>query len=118
MSKSAFCICENKDADQLCSNCTTDQRLCFATQIVLFRYFLIQNFQPLAICAGTALLCRTWSETAKTGFLALWLVFFPIHFSFNQVHHFMHRILTSIVIVIVACYGIVILCTDNSPADR
>ena len=24
-----FCLCENKGADQLCSNCTTDQRLCF-----------------------------------------------------------------------------------------
>ena len=27
--KTAFCICENKDADQLRSNCTVDQRLCF-----------------------------------------------------------------------------------------
>ena len=27
--KPAFCICENKDADQLCGNRTTDQRLCF-----------------------------------------------------------------------------------------
>ena len=24
-----FCICENKDADQLRSNCAADQRLCF-----------------------------------------------------------------------------------------
>ena len=24
-----FCLCENKDADQLCSNCTADQHLCF-----------------------------------------------------------------------------------------
>ena len=24
-----FCICENKDADQLCGNHATDQRLCF-----------------------------------------------------------------------------------------
>ena len=29
MRKPAFCICENKDADQLCGNRTTDQRLCF-----------------------------------------------------------------------------------------
>ena len=29
MGKSDFCRCENKDADQLCSNCTADQRLCF-----------------------------------------------------------------------------------------
>ena len=27
--KQAFCICENKDADQLCGNCEADQRLCF-----------------------------------------------------------------------------------------
>ena len=24
-----FCICENKDADQLRGNCEADQRLCF-----------------------------------------------------------------------------------------
>ena len=27
--KPTICICENKDADQLCSNCTADQHLCF-----------------------------------------------------------------------------------------
>ena len=27
--KPAFCICENKDADQLRSDCAADQRLCF-----------------------------------------------------------------------------------------
>ena len=27
--KPAFCICKNKGADQLHSNCTVDQRLCF-----------------------------------------------------------------------------------------
>ena len=35
----AFSICENEDADQLCSNCTADQCLCFATQIVQFLFF-------------------------------------------------------------------------------
>ena len=29
MRKPAFCICKNKDADQLRSNCAADQRLCF-----------------------------------------------------------------------------------------
>ena len=29
MRKPAFCMCENKDADQLRSNCAADQRLCF-----------------------------------------------------------------------------------------
>ena len=27
--KQTICICENKDADQLCSNCTADQCHCF-----------------------------------------------------------------------------------------
>ena len=27
--KPDFCLCENKGANQLCSNCTADQRLCF-----------------------------------------------------------------------------------------
>ena len=29
MRKPNFRLCENKGADQLCSNCTADQRLCF-----------------------------------------------------------------------------------------
>ena len=29
MRKLGFCICENKDADQLCCNREADQRLCF-----------------------------------------------------------------------------------------
>ena len=29
MRKLDFYLCENKGADQLCSNCTADQRLCF-----------------------------------------------------------------------------------------
>ena len=29
MRKPALCICENKDADQLCGNRTADQRFCF-----------------------------------------------------------------------------------------
>ena len=29
MRKPTICLCENKDADQLCSNCTADQGICF-----------------------------------------------------------------------------------------
>ena len=40
MRKPDFCLCENKGADQLCSNCEADQRLCFrytdSTTSVLF----------------------------------------------------------------------------------
>ena len=30
MRKRAFCICENKDTDQLCCNCAADQCLCLS----------------------------------------------------------------------------------------
>ena len=46
MRKPAFCICENKAADQLHSNCAADQRLCFPFT------FYIRNFKPLAIFYG------------------------------------------------------------------
>ena len=29
MKKPDFCLCKNKGADQLCSNCEADQQLCF-----------------------------------------------------------------------------------------
>ena len=46
-----FCLCEYKGADQLCSNCTTDQRLCFHftnTPIPLLHTYN-QNFKILAL---------------------------------------------------------------------
>ena len=48
MRKPAFCICENKDADQLRGNREADQRLCFRNPSA----FYIQNFKPLAILSG------------------------------------------------------------------
>ena len=39
MRKPAFCICENKDAEQLCGNREADQRLCF-------RYTDTTNYNP------------------------------------------------------------------------
>ena len=65
MRKPAFCICENKGADQLHSNCAADQRLCFryiASTITLLPDLLSSVVAKFG-------LCRTWSETAKTGFL-------------------------------------------------
>ena len=45
MRKTAFCIWENKDADQLRSFCAADQHLCFHTKIVQSLYFLNPKFQ-------------------------------------------------------------------------
>ena len=65
MRKLDFCLRGNKGADQLCSNCTADPHLCFP-------YTDSTIIMPLLLychCAE-ADLYWTWSETAKTGFLA------------------------------------------------
>ena len=57
MRKPTFCICENKDADQLRGNREADQCLCFrylASTIPLLP--LIQNFKSLAISSS----CTAW----------------------------------------------------------
>ena len=52
MRKPAFCICENKDADQLRGNREADQRLCFrymeSTILLLFKS-KISSLQPSSV---------------------------------------------------------------------
>ena len=65
MRKLTFCICENKDADQLRGDREADQRLCFlyidSTIPLLSKS---KNFMLLAIiCSCKACLSRTRSET-------------------------------------------------------
>ena len=76
MRKLDFCICENKDAEQLCGNRTTDQRLCFRyidSTIPLLSKSEISRLErsSVAVQPGS---CRTWSETPKTGLLASRLI--------------------------------------------
>ena len=74
--KTSFCIIENKAADQLCGNRTTDQRLCFRytdSTIPLLPKSEISSLQLSSVVAQPSL-CRTWSETPKTGFLTLKLI--------------------------------------------
>ena len=64
----AFCICENKDADQLRGNREADQRLCFryiASTIALLHKYKISSLQPSSVTAQPGL-CQTKSETPKT----------------------------------------------------
>ena len=75
-SKPAFCICENKGADQLRGNSAADQRLCFcyiASAIPLFPKSEISNLSPSSVAVQPCL-CQTWSENPKTGFLAMRLI--------------------------------------------
>ena len=69
--KPDFCICENKDADQLRGNREADQRLCFRyldSTIPLLSNSEISSLQPSSVAVQPGL-CGTWSETPKTGFL-------------------------------------------------
>ena len=73
MGKPAFCICENKDADQLRGNCEGDQHLCFRytdTIIPLLSKYEISSLQPSSVVVHAGL-CQTWSDTPKTGFLTM-----------------------------------------------
>ena len=70
MRKPAFCICENKDADQFRGNREADQRLCFrfiASTIPLLPKYKISSFWISSVAVQPGL-CETWLETQKTGF--------------------------------------------------
>ena len=76
MRKSTLCICENKDADQLCGNREADERLCFRytdSTIPLLLKSKISSLQPSSVAVQPGL-CWTWSETPKTGFLTTRLI--------------------------------------------
>ena len=65
MRKPAFCICENKDADQLRGNRVADLRLCFRytnSTIPLLPISEISSLYPSSVTVQPGL-CRTWSET-------------------------------------------------------
>ena len=67
MRQSTFCICENKDADQLRGYCEADQRLCFRytdTTIPLLSKSEISSLQPSSLAVQPGL-CRTRSETRR-----------------------------------------------------
>ena len=79
--KPAFGICENKDADQLRGNREADQRLCFrymVSTILLLPKSEISSLQPSCVAVQPGL-CRTWSETPKTGFLTTRLILVFVH---------------------------------------
>ena len=73
-----FCLCENKDADQLRGNCEADQRLRFrytANKIPLLLKSQIASLWPSSVIDQPGL-CQAWSEIPKTGFLRIRLKLF------------------------------------------
>ena len=74
--KPAFCICENKDADQLRGDREADQRLCFRyldSTIPPLPIYEISSLWPSCVVVQSGL-CGAWSETPKTGFLRTRLI--------------------------------------------
>ena len=71
MRKPDFCICENKDADQLRGYREADQRLCFRYTDSIIPLLLkseISSLQTSSVVVQPSL-CLIRSETPKTGFL-------------------------------------------------
>ena len=83
--KPDFCICKNKDADQLRGNREADQRLCFRytdSSIPLLLKYEISILQPSSVVVQPGL-CRTWSEIQKTGFLTTRLIYICLQVASN-----------------------------------
>ena len=75
MRRPAFCICENKGADQ--RNCAADQHLCFGyidSAKPLLTNSEISSLQPFSVALQLGL-CWTWLEAPKICFLMTWLKF-------------------------------------------
>ena len=75
MRKLAFCICENKDAGQLRSNCAADQCLCFRyidSTILLLPKYEILSLYPSSVAVQPVLLDLVVHPEA--GFLTSWLI--------------------------------------------
>ena len=75
--KQAFCICENKDADQLRGNREANQRLCFRytdSTVPPLPKSEISSLLSSSVTVQPAL-CQTWSETPNTGFLRMRLIY-------------------------------------------
>ena len=65
MRKPFFCICENKDADQLRSNCAADQRLYFRYTDSSIPTGVNQKVLPVL---STETLLHIWLSTEYYGF--------------------------------------------------
>ena len=76
MRKPAFCMCKNKAADQLRSNCTADQRLCFRNKDSTIPLLPKSEIQPsVAVQPG---LCGPRSKNPED------------RFSHNEAHMYRH----------------------------
>ena len=69
MRKPTICICENKDADQLCSNCTADQCLCFRHTDSKIPLILKSKVSSLSLYSVTV---QPWLVSDLVGYPNCW----------------------------------------------
>ena len=76
MRKQDFCLCETKCADQLCSNYTAGQRLCFRYSDSTIPRLPKSNISGFYLSSVTVQsgLCQTGSDFPNTGFLTSRLI--------------------------------------------
>ena len=86
MRKPAFCICDNKDAGQLHSNCAADQ--CFCFPIIDRTIPVLPKSESFSLQQSSVIVqpgfCWIWSETPKIGFLATRLIFHHCFLDWNE----------------------------------
>ena len=107
MRKPAFCICENKDADQLRGIREADQRLCFRytdSTIPLLPKSEISSLSPSSVAVQPGMR-RTWSETPKTGFLRTRLNYVLSFSGLGRESFFCYRVLVIEVHTSSCCLG-------------
>ena len=88
MRKQAFCICENKDADQLHGNCEADLCLCFRykdSTIPLLSKSEISSLWPSSVAVQPGL-CRPGRKPE------CWFSYDAAHISPTFSHHHHHHI--------------------------
>ena len=80
--KTDICLCENKGADQLRSNCEADQRFCFHYRDSTFPLLIFRNYKLLAFFLGLyRLVCLgPGRNSRKTSFLASQLICIKVNF--------------------------------------
>ena len=60
--KPTKCLGKNKGADQLCSNCTADQRLCFSLLTQIVQYLFYFNPKIMLLACFSSCTCRFVSD--------------------------------------------------------
>ena len=97
--KQDYCLCENKGADQLRSNCEADQRLCFRNWIVQCLFYLNPKFQASSsflslyrpVCVGPSRKPRRPVFSRRGSFPDLIMLMFYIKMLYKLIYFKMSR---------------------------